>query len=269
MRHTGRTALLVGVVALTAMAGLAQTGRYTVRGGDTLSSIAARNGTTVQALAFANAIRNPNFILIGQNLMLPGAPAPAAAPAKAASIPGTVVVLAGDTLAKIAARTGVPAATIMAANGLKSSSTLFAGGYLLLAPRNGAKAGALARCPVPGAPFMNDWGFPRSNTGFHQGNDLMAKRGTPVAAPVSGTVTQKVGSISGNQFRLVGSDGTLYVGAHLDRFGKAGKVKAGDTIGYVGDTGDARGGPVHLHFEVHPAGGAAVNPYPSLVAACR
>jgi murein DD-endopeptidase MepM/ murein hydrolase activator NlpD len=98
---------------------------------------------------------------------------------------------------------------------------------------------------------------------------MMTKRGTPIAAPVSGTVTQNVGSISGNQFRLVGADGTLYVGAHLDKFGKAGKVKAGDTIGYVGDTGDAKGGPTHLHFEVHPSGGAAVNPYQLLVAACR
>jgi murein DD-endopeptidase MepM/ murein hydrolase activator NlpD len=263
----------VGVVAVTAMAGLAQTGRYIVRSGDTLSSVAARNGTTVQALAFANAIRNPNFILIGQSLLLPGAPTPtpasAPAPAKAASSPGIVVVQPGDTLAKLAARTGVPAATIMAANNLKPTSMLFAGGQLLLAPRNGAGAGALARCPVPGARFMNDWGFPRSDTGFHQGNDMMAKRGTPVAAPVSGTVTQNVGSISGNQFRLVGADGTLYVGAHLDRFGKAGRVKAGDTIGYVGDTGDAKGGPTHRHFEVHPAGGAAVNPYLFLIAACR
>ena len=151
----------------------------------------------------------------------------------------------------------------------RSTSMLFAGGQLLLVPRNSPPTTALARCPVPGAQFMNDWGFPRSDTGFHEGNDLMAKRGTPVAAPVSGTVTQKVGSISGNQVRLVGADGALYVGAHLDKFGKAGKVKAGDTIGYVGDTGDAKGGPTHLHFEVHPGGGAAVNPYTLLVAACR
>jgi murein DD-endopeptidase MepM/ murein hydrolase activator NlpD len=259
----------VGVVALTAMAGLAQTGRYTVRRGDTLSSIASRNGTTVQAVAFANGIRNPNFILIGQSLTIPGAPAPAAAAATSGSVSGIVVVQPGDTFAKLAARTGVPATTIMAANGLKPTSMLYAGGQLLLAPRNMGSGPALTRCPVSSASFMNDWGFTRSDTGFHQGNDMMAKRGTPVVAPVSGTVTQNVGSISGNQFRLVSASGTLYVGAHLDKFGKSGKVKAGDVIGYVGDTGDAKGGPTHLHFEIHPGGGAAVNPYLTLVAACR
>ncbi len=264
MRRTGSTALLVGVVALTAIAGLAQTGRYTVRRGDTLSSIASSNGTTVQALASANGIRNPNVILIGQTLTLPGAPT-AVNPN-----PAIAVVQPGDTLPKISARTGVPAATIVEANGLKATSMLYAGGQLLLAPRNSTPNAALARCPVPSARFMNDWGFPRSDTGFHQGNDLMAKRGTPIAAPVSGTVTQNVGTISGNQFRLVGSDGTLYVGAHLDKFGKAGKVKAGDTIGYVGDTGRRQGRPDPPALRGSSrAAVAAVNPYLLLVAACR
>jgi murein DD-endopeptidase MepM/ murein hydrolase activator NlpD len=239
-----------------------------------LTSIAARNGTTINALVFANGIRNPNFILIGQSLILPGrqaAPTPVSAASTPVSAANTaiVVVQPGDTLAKVSARTGVPVATIIAANGLKPTSMLFAGGQLLLAPRNHPPTSALARCPVASASFMNDWGFPRKDTGFHQGNDLMAKRGTPVTAPVSGTATDKVGSISGNQVRLVGADGTVYIGAHLDKFGKAGKVKAGDIIGYVGNTGDAEGGPTHLHFEVHPSGGAAVNPYYLLVAACR
>src|SRR3954471_11321761 len=92
VRRTGSTALLVGVVALTAMAGLAQTGRYTVRRGETLSGIAARNGTTVQALAAANGIGNANFILIGQTLTLPGAPTPVN------PNPTVVVVQPGDTL---------------------------------------------------------------------------------------------------------------------------------------------------------------------------
>ena len=74
--------------------------------------------------------------------------------------------------------------------------------------------------------------------------------------------------MGGNYMQLVAADGTRYYGAHLDSYGKAGKVKAGDVIGYVGNTGDARGGPTHLHFEMHPGGGGAVNPYPTLVRYC-
>jgi murein DD-endopeptidase MepM/ murein hydrolase activator NlpD len=180
-----------------------------------------------------------------------------------------VAVQAGDTLTRIAARTGVPIGTLIAANGLVEPFRVYTGGQLLLGVRNDAPTAALRYCPVSGARFMNDWGFARANTGFHQGNDLMVKRGAPVVAPVSGAVTQGTGTIGGNFFRLVGADGTSYYGAHLDSFGKKGTVKAGEVLGTVGNTGDAAGGPTHLHFEIHPAGGAAVNPYTLLIAACR
>jgi murein DD-endopeptidase MepM/ murein hydrolase activator NlpD len=245
---------------LVALAGLAQTGQYTVKRGDTMSSIAARQHTTVAALSQANGITNPNRIVIGQVLAIPDASGGATA---------TVEVQPGETLTAIARRTGVPINTLIAANGLPSPYNVFTGGRLLLGVRNGAATVALARCPVAGARFMNDWGFARSDTGMHQGNDMMAKRGAPVVAPVGGTVTQGYGSIGGNYVQLVGADGTRYYGAHLDSYGKAGKVKAGDVIGYVGNTGDAEGGPTHLHFEIHPAGGPAVNPYTYLVKACR
>jgi murein DD-endopeptidase MepM/ murein hydrolase activator NlpD len=263
VRRTTATVALAGAVALAAIAGMAQTGRYTVRPGDTLSSIALRQKSTIDALAQANGITDPNRIVSGQVLTIPDA---GAAPDAAAK---TVLVQAGDTLARISARTGVPMSTLIAANGLVKPYYVYTGGQLLLGVRNAAATAPLARCPVPGARFMNDWGFPRADTGFHQGNDLMAKRGASVVAPVSGTVTQGVGTIGGNFFRLVGADGTSYYGAHLNTFGKNGKVKAGDALGTVGTTGDAAGGPAHLHFEIHPAGGAAVNPYSFLIAACR
>jgi murein DD-endopeptidase MepM/ murein hydrolase activator NlpD len=244
---------------------MAQTGRYTVRRGDTLTSIAQRQKRSVEALAQANGITDIDRIFAGQQLTIPDA----GGVAPSSSTAGTVVVQPGDTLTKIAARTGVPSSTLIAANGLVDPYYVYTGGQLLLGVRNGAATGPLARCPVSGAKFMNDWGFFRADTGFHQGNDMMAKRGTPIVAPVSGTVTQGTGTIGGNFFRLVAADGTSYYGAHMNSFGKQGKVKAGDTLGTVGNTGDADGGPTHLHFEIHPAGGDAINPYAFLIAACR
>ena len=261
-RIVGRAPLVVAVAAV-AVAGLAQTSQYTVRRGDTLSSIAAKQRTSVDALVQANGIANPNRIIEGQLLTIPD-PANANAPATP-----MVAVQPGDTLTKISNRTGVPLDTLIAANGLPSPYNVYTGGQLLLAVRNSASFPALAQCPVPGARFMNDWGFGRADTGWHQGNDMMAPRGTKILAPVSGTVTQGVGSIGGNFFRLVGSDGTMYYGGHMDTFGKAGKVKAGDVLGTVGSTGDADGGPPHLHFQIHPGSGPSVNPYKALVAACR
>ena len=224
-----------------------------------------RRGATpsVEALAQANGITDPDRIVAGQTLLIPddvSAPTP--------DVP-IVVVQKGDTLSRISARTGVPIDTLIAANGLPSPYPVYDGGVLLLAPRNTAPYASLKRCPVAGAHFMNDWGFGRADTGWHEGTDMMAPKGTKILAPVSGTVTQGVGKIGGNFFRLVGADGTEYYGAHMSTFGKAGKVKAGDVLGTVGNTGDADGGPTHLHFGIYPAGGAAVNPYQALVAACR
>jgi len=263
VRRIATRAPLVVAVAAVALAGLAQTSQYTVRHGDTLSSIAARQHTTVDAIAQANGIANPDRIIEGQLLTIPDP-----ANANAAATP-RVVVQPGDTLTKISIRTGVPIDTLIAANGLPSPYNVYTGGSLLLAVRNSVAFAPLKRCPVAGARFMNDWGFGRADTGWHEGTDMMAPRGTQILAPVSGTVTQGVGSIGGNFFRLVGADGTMYYGAHMATFGKAGKVKAGDVLGTVGSTGDADGGPTHLHFGIYPANGSAVNPYQSLVAACR
>jgi murein DD-endopeptidase MepM/ murein hydrolase activator NlpD len=137
------------------------------------------------------------------------------------------------------------------------------------APTGGFVAGGMI-CPVRGAvSFVDSWGAPRGDTGPHQGVDIMAARGTPDVAVVSGNVVQKDGAISGKGVRLSGDDGNLYYYFHLDAYaGAAGHVQQGQVVGYVGNTGDASGGPTHTHFEIHPGGGAAVDPYPSVAAVC-
>ena len=125
-------------------------------------------------------------------------------------------------------------------------------------------------CPVEGgAEFVDSWGAPRSGGRRHQGVDMLAAHGTPVVAPVAGTVTNRNNGAGGLSYHLIADDGTYYYGTHLSSYGATGYVPAGTVIGYVGDTGNARGTP-HLHFEIHPGGeGAeAINPHPTVAAWC-
>ncbi len=127
-------------------------------------------------------------------------------------------------------------------------------------------------CPVQGgASFINDWGFPRSGGRTHKGNDLFAPRGTPVVAVTNGTVRLKSNSLGGTTAYLVGAEATYYY-AHLDGYAPGiatgQRVAKGTVLGYVGNSGNAIGGATHLHFQLHPGGGAPVNPYPTLRAAC-
>ncbi len=89
-----------------------------------------------------------------------------------------------------------------------------------------------------------------------------------MVANVSGVVTQRNGEVSGLAYFLAGDDGNRYFGAHLDTFGASGRVSAGTQIGTVGNTGDASGGPPHLHFEIHPGGSGYTNPYSTLKKYC-
>jgi murein DD-endopeptidase MepM/ murein hydrolase activator NlpD len=124
-------------------------------------------------------------------------------------------------------------------------------------------------CPVacPHS-FTHYFGDPRSGGRRHQGNDILAPYGTPVVASVAGSVQHHNSSLGGLSYYLRGSDGNTYYGAHLSRYAAAGSVGKGTVIGYVGTSGNASGGPPHLHFEIHPGGGAAVNPYPTLSRYC-
>lgn len=124
-------------------------------------------------------------------------------------------------------------------------------------------------CPVAGpVSFVDSWGAPRAGH-THQGVDLMASYGTPVVAIVSGTITYSgYGSSAGYWQILSGDDGHSYWYMHNQtNIVNGGHVQAGQQIATVGDTGNAAGTP-HVHFEYHPGGGAAVNPYPLVASIC-
>jgi murein DD-endopeptidase MepM/ murein hydrolase activator NlpD len=138
----------------------------------------------------------------------------------------------------------------------------------------GAPTGPIATgawiCPVQGPhAFSDTWGAPRSGGRAHKGVDILAPRGTPTVAPVGGRVEHRGNSLGGLSWHLYGDDGHYYYGTHLSAYANqgAGHVAAGTVIGYVGDTGNARGTP-HLHFEIHPNNGPAVNPYPTVAKYC-
>lgn len=127
-------------------------------------------------------------------------------------------------------------------------------------------------CPVAGAVhFTNDWGNPRSGGRSHKGTDVFAARGVPVQAVTDGTLRFSDGGLGGISIWLKGS-GASYYYAHLDSraagLSPGSYVTRGTIIGYVGNTGNAYGGATHLHFQLHPGHGSAVNPYPTLAAVC-
>jgi LysM repeat protein len=234
---------------------------HVVQRGDTIGGVARRYGISQQQLIDANGLTN-GMIYVGQRLLL----VPAGPSSTSTGGSSTHTVSRGETLSGIAQRYGTTVRAITQANKIADPDTVRIGTVLTIPSTAGA---AGVRCPVEGgARFMNDWGFPRSGGRFHEGNDLFAPRGTPVVAVVSGNVVQVVGRIGGNQLKLAGDDGVSYYYTHLDRFGTAGRVAAGTVIGYVGNSGNAAGGPTHVHFEVHPGGGEAVNPYPRFAGVC-
>ena len=124
--------------------------------------------------------------------------------------------------------------------------------------------------------FADTWHQARPGGREHEGVDIMGVKGLALYAVADGTITKMYGAdakLSGNALRLTIADGTYFFYAHLDSFAAGiavgSVVKAGQIIGYMGSTGFA--GSPHLHFEVHPKGGAAVSPYPVVKAvdACQ
>src|SRR3954451_12974341 len=155
----------------------------------------------------------------------------------------------------------------------------------LVAGANASQAKSVPRLvfPVIGeVTYSDDFGAPRAG-GAHEGNDLLADRKAPAIAVESGKVKfWTTSATAGCMLYLYGDSGTTYLYIHLnndltmknDNRGSCiagtsyaaglkdgARVSAGQLIGYVGDSGDANGIHPHLHFEVHPNDGSAVDPF--------
>jgi murein DD-endopeptidase MepM/ murein hydrolase activator NlpD len=130
--------------------------------------------------------------------------------------------------------------------------------------------------PVYGAASYGDsFGAPRANTGWHHGEDIFAPLGAPILAVADGIV-YSVGwnDVGGLRLWLQDRAGNEFYYAHLSAFSplavNGANVRAGDVLGFMGNTGDAEHTPYHLHFEIHPASllyegyDGVVAPYPYL-----
>jgi murein DD-endopeptidase MepM/ murein hydrolase activator NlpD len=117
-------------------------------------------------------------------------------------------------------------------------------------------------CPVQGPTAYSDtWGDGRPGGRHHEGVDMISPHGTPLVAVADGDARFWTNSEGALGVSLTADNGTRYYYGHLSSYeGSDGRVSTGQVIGYVGSTG--RTTVNHLHFEVHPGGGAAVNPYP-------
>ena len=131
----------------------------------------------------------------------------------------------------------------------------------------------LERFPVQGLCFFGDtWHAPRGGGRLHVGTDVIAAEGKLLYAVADGEITKffwdQPGALSGNGIRLTQPNGTYFIYLHMLGFAPGievgTKVTAGDVIGWVGNTGSSA--TAHLHFEIHPNGGDAINPYPYMKA---
>ncbi|MGQ0849182.1 MAG: LysM peptidoglycan-binding domain-containing protein [Actinomycetota bacterium] len=229
---------------------------HTVAAGETLAYIAARHQISVADLAAVNGITDTSVIYAGTVLRLTG---PTASPQPVESATSIHVVAAGENLARVAATYDTTVDALVTTNSLADPNLIRIGQELQIPGSSPPWV-----CPVLGARYFNDWGFPRSGGRFHEGTDLFAPRDTPVLAPVAGTLVIREGSVGGLQFWLYGDDGTRYIGSHLESAIGPGYVTAGTQVGTVGTSGNAVGANPHLHFEMHPGDGLAVNPHPVL-----
>ena len=115
--------------------------------------------------------------------------------------------------------------------------------------------------------LIDTWHAARAPNRRHEGIDIFAATGTPVLAATEGIVLQLAETpVGGKVVWVLGPAGHNHYYAHLDRFGtvsRGERIQAGTLLGYVGNTGNAKTTPPHLHYGVY-ANEGAINPYPLL-----
>ena len=126
---------------------------------------------------------------------------------------------------------------------------------------------------VQASRIADTWGAARSGGRGHQGVDIFAKRGTPVHSATRGVVSSVNDyGIGGKHVWVIGPGGERHYYAHLDNFApgiaRFDLVEPGSVLGFVGDTGNARGTPPHLHYGIYSISGA-YNPWPLLQAGAQ
>ncbi len=264
-----------GSATPTDSGGSAPGGRYSVVSGDSWSGIASRSGVSMRALLAANGATAETLLAPGDEIALPAGARPPAAPAA-----GNYTVVAGDSWFGIAAVAGVTGRALLALNDARSSTPLHPGDVIVLPAgadtaalrerEEGSRTVTLQALPTQGPCWYGDtWLDARAGGRRHIGVDLFTKRGEYVYAVVDGTLTSRSWDqpdrSAGNAWWLRAADGSAtFFYAHLQDFApgleEGSRVRAGQIIGWVGDTGNASA--VHLHFEVRPRGGDPINPYP-------
>jgi murein DD-endopeptidase MepM/ murein hydrolase activator NlpD len=299
-------ALVIAVPAATASASLGSTtstcdasglASHLVVDGDTWFDIAQDVQVSMRSLLENNDSSADDAIHPGDVVCLP-AGAASSSSCSPSNAP-TYTVEAGDSWWAIATRAGVSMSTLLSANAASEDRALRPGDVVCLpqgtsVSSSGDRSSAsrisssssrsrfsgIAVLPMQGPCwFSDDWGDPRGAGRRHEGTDLFAAVGSYVYAVVDGTLTRRAwdqpGLRSGNAWWLTAADGsgTYYFYAHLADFAPelsvGSRVEAGQIIGFMGNSGNSAF--PHLHFEIHPDGGGAVNPYPLLrsLGGCR
>jgi murein DD-endopeptidase MepM/ murein hydrolase activator NlpD len=190
----------------------------------------------------------------------------------------TTTALATTTTSTVTATTFPPALLAIANSVRRSAPSNDAALIAALAPLKQlgytgqqAMLAGMGQFPVAGPAFYtDDWLEPRPGPvpALHHGDDIICAMGTPIRSPIDGVLKYDTSDPKGYGLAAIitGPDKTFYLNGHLSAtvtgLATGSAVKQGQVVGFVGQSGDAQG--PHDHFEVHPLGGAGVDPKPIL-----